>query len=299
MTRREGSWWVLLPALALLGCGSSGEEPEPETPSDKVEVKLTGPREQRLDFDEFEYEWADLDSDARGRKDSYDVARWVTERHNAALRCLQAEPPAITQAVDLLEEILRRVPDSSKVRFLAAQTQFSLAAYWFRAADAIHYDMAWVDYKHELPPSKGGAPLTEEEIDEFFASAEPQFQAALERLHGHARQSLGHYLRYRTQRPDDKSIADKLWRLYFFLQDYTRSLDWLNYVLAEMDVAEMPEEEPLRREYTQIRRMIQRHLAEASLQREGQPPRGGVFPWMEGPGAEGRRQRIGGMDQGG
>lgn len=300
---RRVSWPGALLLTGLVGCGSSGPAAEPEDP-DKVTVSLHGPPEQTLALKSFEFEWDDLPTDQRGNKSAYELARWVTERENAARRCLMADPPATTQAIRLLEEVLRRVPDSSKVRLLLAQTRFRLASYWWQATNALHYDMAWVDYKNELPPAKGARKLTDEEVEEFIASSTPQFERSLEQQRKHARAALEHYLIYRSQRPDDKRVIDALWKLYYYAGDYDRSLQALDYMLAEMEASEVPEEEPIRREYEAIREGIVRYLAKRRLAgREAEPTRAErldpVFPWRpdeDAAGRDARRDRLGSVD---
>lgn len=301
---RRASWPGALLLAGLAGCGSTDGTSEPEAP-DKVTVSLHGPPEQTLELEDFEFDWEDLPVDDRGNKSAYELAVWVTERENAARRCLRADPPATTQAIRLLEEVLRRVPDSSKVRLLLAQTRFRLASYWWQATNAIHYDMAWVDYKNELPPAKGSRKLTDEEVVEFIASSTPEFERSLQQQRKHAQAALEHYLIYRSQRPDDKRVIDALWKLYYYVQDYARSLQALDYMLAEMEASEVPEEEPIRREYEAIREGIVRYLAKRRLagrQTPAEPTRAErvdpVFPWSPEDDAAGRarRRRLGSVD---
>lgn len=306
MTKRWAVRASVLGALVVSAAGCPTPAPRPglesgpaTTGEGGIRVTMNPPPEQTIDLPGFEFDWDDLDRDDRGRPEAYQVARWVTERHAAAQRCMEAKPPATSQAIALLREIVDKVSDNSKARQFLAQIQYDLAAYWYRAADAIEYEMAWVDYKHETAPPDGnsnlpGEPLTDAEVTEFLKAAGPQLEACQARVVAHGRLALQHLLEYRAARPDDQAVPDKLWRLYLYVQNVPKALEWLDYVLAQMDQAGVLEQNPVRKSYLEIRKALANYVAQRRL--SGEPLDGrGVFPWSQDPkAAQDRRARVGG-----
>jgi hypothetical protein len=97
-----------------------------------------------------------------------------------------------------------------------------------------------------------------------------EYNAYLDQANSHvstlAELALHEFARYRQQRPDDKSVFDYVWKLYFYLQNYRESLRWLEAVLYEMDLAEFPPTDPLRQDYTAIRDSLKNELATMKIQ---------------------------------
>ncbi|RMG06299.1 MAG: hypothetical protein D6731_26180 [Planctomycetota bacterium] len=272
---------ALLASGALAGCASSGAGGTAPAPHpNRITVNVGGRPTQHLDLDPFELEWDDIEVDDTGERSATQVARWVRMRHDAALRCLRADPPDYEQAGELLQEILRRVPDSSRDRSLLAQLFFADAAYWWRTADAVAWEMERVALESTAAPN--GPPLTDEEVKQLLSEYQPYRDRANENVRKAARESLKHFELYRRLRPDDKSVLDFVWKLHFFLQDYELALRWLDYVLREMDTAGVPPQEPLRVDYETIRKDIANYLAERKLDPSRPPSGRGLFPFSAG-----------------
>ncbi|MCO5169895.1 MAG: hypothetical protein M9894_26455 [Planctomycetes bacterium] len=255
---------LTLAALALGGCASS-EPTEDELPKvDEPAVVL--PPGPRLKFD-FELEWSDIDRERRtGARDPEQVARWVTERRNAVQQCLRNEPTqAVRQAIELLEEILSKVPDSSRDRYLLAQCMFFEASYWFRLADSYAWEMNRLELDRTAHQSDGGRALSDEEVAAKVAELRKVFDLLLVNLNRSAGRSLSLFASYRQQRADDKSVYDYLWKLHFYLQNYVEAQRWLDQVLHEMDLAGIPERDPLRQDYRELRKEILERVTEQRL----------------------------------
>jgi len=278
---------ALLPVLlsaALTGCGSTPDGPGGRSDagdSDRITVQIKEPPNQTLALEPFKIDWSDIEIDDKGERDSYEVARWATERHNAVMRCLNLQPPARVQALQILEDLLSKVPNSSRDRFLLGRTRFTEAAYWFQAADAVAYNTSWVQNMKQTPPSAGSRSLTDEEVEELVAGYKPWLEYANRRLRETSGEAIKHFTLYRELRPDDKSILEFVWRLFFYQQQYDNALKWLEYLLGEMDAAEVPAEEPRRREYALIRERLRDYLVNLTLDEVDRPkdPARSLLPW--------------------
>lgn len=255
---------LTLAALALGGCASN-QPTEDELPTvDGPAVVL--PPGPRLPTD-FQVQWEDIDRDKRtGERDPEQVARWVTERRYMVQRCLRNEPTqAIRQAIELLEEILSKVPDSSRDRYLLAQCMFFEASYWFRLADSYAWEMGRLELERTAHQSDGGGRLTDEQVAAKVAELRPTFDLLLVNLNRAGARSLSLFTSYRQQRADDKSVYDYIWKLHFYQQNYLEAQRWLDQVLHEMDMAGIPERDPLRLDYNELRREIAERVTEQRL----------------------------------
>lgn len=263
--------------LVLAGCTSNGEQDDKK---DQIWL-INPPKEAKLEIDDFKYEWNDIDKDRQGRRNPYQVARWVTERHDAVEACLRNSPPATTQAIALMEQILQRRPDASKDRYLLARVRFGLAAYWFKAADVVAYNMDWIAKYKKLKPNSQD--LDDEQVEKVLKAAEPWLKDANEKLRTNAKESLRHFGLYRRRRPDDKRVLDFLWKLHFYLQDYERALRWLKYLLSELDAQGVPEQDPLRKDYVHIRDRLTDYMVNLKIEGVGKGDRLGasVLPWKD------------------
>lgn len=270
---------ALMGAALLVGCSSTPTDEDPEGVGNK-HWKLDAPPNKTLELDDFEHEWTDLDRDPQGRKDSYQVALWATERHNMAMRCLRSEPPARIQAARILNEVLERVPESSKDRYQLAVLRFREAAYWYRAADAVAWHMDMIrTYRRTAPPDKKGRELSEKEVEEALERGRPVLKEANERLKLRASESLKHFERYQQMRPDDKRILDVVWKLHFYLQNYDLALRWLDHLMAEFDRQGVPRTEPQLKDYEYIKERLQTYLANLRIQGTGKE--GTPLPWTD------------------
>lgn len=260
---RAAPWASALLALALAGCGSTEETPEgprgPQGPRGPVSIDYS--TERRIETD-FSLDWDDIERNERGELDPEQVAQWVVERHNAVERCLREQPQVVGQAKELLEEILSKVPDDSKDRFLLAQCVFSEAAYFFRLADGAGWEISRLREDRTARQEEGGHPLSDEEIEARVTTLRLWLEAYVEQLNATAHKALSHFTLYWNQRPDDKRVYDYLWKLHFFLQDYVEAKRWLDKVIYEMDAAGVPENEPVREDYVALRGVIAEAIAE-------------------------------------
>lgn len=248
--------------LTLGGCESTPETP-PVDPNAGPRAVINWKHEPVIETD-FQIEWDDIEKNSRGQRDTEQVAMWVTERRNAVDACLRAEPiPATHQAVGLLEQILARVPDSSRDRFMLAQCTFAEAAHWYRLADGEAWEMNRLETERTAPREQGGGALTDEEVKAQISEIRKDFDLLLDELNRTASRSLTLFTTYRQVRPDDKRVYDYVWKLYFFLQNFPEALRWLDYVLAEMDSAGVPPEEPLRQDYRMLRKEILDRMMDA------------------------------------
>lgn len=250
-------------ALVLCGCGSTEETPE-QPALDGPAIVIDRRKEPRLDVD-FEHEWKDIDRDSKGELDAEEVAAWVVERRNAVQRCLRMEPQAVGQAMEILEEILSKVSDSSRDRYLLAQCVFSEAAYWFRLADGYAWEMNRLQYQRTAHPDEGGRQLTDDEVKDKIAELREIFDLLLVNVNRSSQRGLNLFTVYRQQRPDDKSVYDYIWKLYFFSQNFPEAQRWLDLVLHEMNMAGVPEQDPLRQDYVALRREILDRITEQRL----------------------------------
>lgn len=307
MNTRTRCLTTLVPGMALVmtlaGCangadgdkgdrGNTGKSDQAFEDPSKAHFAPNQRPSQKLDLGDFDYEFSDIELSKSGEPDAFEVAQWRKHRHEAALRCLRATPPDYDQARSLLEEIVRNVPSASRDQALLAQLNFSDAAYWYQVGDRVAWEMRRVEFEKTAEPN--GPTLDDKQLKELLASFKPYLERASEKLEKHAKDSLRSFEAYRRIRPDDKAVSDFVWKLYFYLQDYERALQWLDYVLREMDLAEVPEEEPIRADYTVIRKAIVTYLAESKLQgddtradRQG----GGLFPFGDA-GVESARDRL-------
>src|SRR5690606_15726352 len=124
-------------------------------------------------------EWSDIERSSRGELDPEQVAAWVVERRNAVQRCLRSEPQAVGQAMELLEQILSRVSDSSRDRYLLAQCVFAEAAYWFQLADSFAWEINRLQLDRTAHESDGGGRLTDEEVAAKVAELRRTFDLLL------------------------------------------------------------------------------------------------------------------------
>jgi tetratricopeptide (TPR) repeat protein len=279
-------------ALALGGCANGdnagGDDQDLRDPS---KASYTGPerRSQNLELEDFEFHYNDIDLSKSGEPDAFMVAQWRKARHEAALLCLRANPPDYKQARSLLEDVVIKVPSSSRDWALLAQLDFSDAAYWYQIADRVAWEMNRVAIEKTAEPN--GPALDEKQLTELLESFRPFFDRANGKLKERAKAGLRHFEAYRRIRPDDKAVTDFVWKLYFYMQDFEKALQWLDYVLREMDLAEVPEEEPIRGDYGRIRESIISHLAEVKLKGANARPegQGGLFPFSD----EGSRSTLG------
>jgi len=259
-------------ALALAGC--NGAETDPDAGPDVIEYEPPPRPMSRIELD-YEWEWEDIDRLDNGERDPEEVAMWVAERNRTVQRCLNQEPPALYQAIEVLKEILARVPSSSRDRGLLAQCYFADAAYWFKVADNIAWEMDRLLAERTLPNWEGGARLTDAEVEKLVSDYRAFLEKANRNLEIASRNSLRAFTRYAQARPDDKGVYDFVWKLHFYLQNYDESLRWLNLVIHEMDLAEVPDQEPLRQRYTDIRDQMVDYLADRRIEgAEAERPRG-------------------------
>lgn len=253
---------TLLVALALGLAGCNSTEKPPERPAG---MYIDRSQEKRLDFD-FKVEWDDIERNDRGDLDPEEVARWVIERRNAVETCLKQSPQSIGQAMEILEEMVARVPDSSRDRYSLAQCVFSEAAYWFRFADSYAWEMNRLQAERTAHQSEGGGVLTEDEVKAKVADLRRKFDLMLTNLNDRAKRALSLFLVYRQQRPDDKSVYDYIFKCNFFLQNYEEARRWLELVLHEMDQAGIPRQDPLRQDYTLLLAEVKEQMADARLE---------------------------------
>ncbi|MGE0713765.1 MAG: hypothetical protein AB7N76_11595 [Planctomycetota bacterium] len=273
---------ALVCAALLVGCTS---QDTPEGEQTKVTTYLKPLPNQTVEPFEFSCEWEDLPRNDKGIVNAVELAKWVTERFDKAQFLLRLEPPARVQAGELLEHILKRAPDASRPRLLLAQLRFADAAWWFLSTDAWAYQIDWLLYYKtapEDPKGENGRRLTKEELDEAIKRAEPYVKEGNEKIRAAATVSLAHFLRYRAQRPDDKSVVDYLWKLYFYLQRYEEALEWLEYLLAEFDRQEVPESDPLRKKYEVTRTLIHEYMAKLELAKDDlRRQQASPLPWRD------------------
>lgn len=249
-------------ALVLSGCATTEESPDPRPGAEGQVLDLD--RGPRLDID-FRHDWQDIDRNAKGELDPEQVAAWVVERRNAVHRCLRHQPQAIGQAMEILEEILSKVSDSSRDRYLLAQCVFAEAAYWFRQADGCAWEMNRLLFERTAHPDEGGGRLTDEEVDQKVAALREFFDHLLVNVNRTSQRALNLFTVYYRQRPDDRSVYDYLWKLHFFMQNFAEAQRWLDLVIREMDLAGVPEHDPLRQDYVALRREILDRITEQRL----------------------------------
>ncbi|MBL4844870.1 MAG: hypothetical protein JKY65_05025 [Planctomycetes bacterium] len=274
MNRAHTAVAMICLGLSLAGCSSTADGPGEVT---EVTVYLTPPANATVDVRDFENEWADLARDSRGIVSAYEKALWVTERHNEALRLINLEPiPARIQAKTILQELLRHDPTISKSRFVIARILFLEAAYWFRAVDHWGYYMTWMIEKGFAPETPDHT-LTKAELTEVLEKVRPKIAEGNRFVKQSAEAALRHFSRYRGQRPDDDQIVDYVWKLNLYLQNYRKSLQWLEYLLASWEQRDISAKDPARIEYEQIRADLERYLAEVEI--EGSRAAGDPLPW--------------------
>lgn len=263
---------LTLALCGLCGCASSGDEPRPE--ATEITVYLEPPPNVVVEVRDFEWDWEDLDRDDQGRVNAYDKARWVTERHNEALRLINMEPiPARIQGKEILEEILRRDPGITRSRFVLARILFLEAAYWYRLVDHWGYYMTWLIVKR-FPPENPERTLSDEELEEALTKVRPKVEEGNRFLRTSAEAALRHFTRYSGSRPDDQQIIDYVWKLNLYLQNYREALGALQYLLAEWEAQDMSSKDPARIKYMEIRDRLENYLAEVEIEgtRAGRDP---------------------------
>ena len=81
---------------------------------------------------------------------------------------------------------------------------------------------------------------------------------------------------------ESQRVASYVWRLYFFRQDYRAALTWLDYILKEMELREVPATEPTRVAYMDIRKGIVNYLAKLRLEgKDAVRNTHGLFPFKD------------------
>lgn len=259
MASVRAAWPALALALALAAGACSTPEPRPR---DDLRAEL--PETPRLDVS-FSLQWDSISRNDKGERDAEQVARWVTERRNAVERCLRHEPQALLQAQEILEEILSKVSDVSRDRLLLAQLYFANATVYYRSADVQFFEITRLRTEKRLLPDEGGRALDDDEVERLVAEHQPSFEANLLRLNEWANRALAQFTMYQRMRPDDKSVYDYLWKLYFFLQNYEESLRWLDQVLRELDLRGVPQDEPIPQDYRRYRARIAEFVADQRI----------------------------------
>ena len=258
--------------LLLCGCGSAETAPEGAGGGAQLPTFVPPPPlDDRVELD-WDVEWADV-RDLKGGDRDYETAVWVTERRKAALEGLQEKRPRLTQAIEILQEVIDKVPDDSRDRRLLAECYFLAAAWWFKQADVVAWESLRLISERTLPRSSRNAPivvLDDAAVEKLTTEYNAYLDKANTQVATLAELALHEFARYRQQRPDDKVVFDYVWKLYFYLQNYKESLRWLEAVLYEMDLAEVPPQDILRQDYTAIRNELRNELA--TMRIEGRAP---------------------------
>ncbi|MEZ6189248.1 MAG: hypothetical protein R3F62_30130 [Planctomycetota bacterium] len=265
-------------ALCVLGCQSTPEQPDRPTYSGPYGL------DNRIDV-EFDQTWEEIEVTRTGEKDATQKAFFVTQRRNAALRCIKADPPCLLQAIEILDDILSHVPDASEPQLLMARTQFQIAAYWFKVADVIAWNMQYIDYNRKTPEDEYGrqVELSDDEVEGLVADYKPWLDRANQGIRRAAEASIKHFTIYQRLHPEDLAIHEYVWRLHFFLQNYQEALTWLKAVLARMDRQEVEPEDPIRVKHEQIRQAIEDYLANLRLTGESGALKPDILPPFEIP----------------
>lgn len=263
------TWIPVAALLALAGCQSSEETPSTseETPTNLPSFVPPPPLADRAEPD-FDTDWDDVRGLKGGERD-YQIAVWVTERRNFVLEGLRVKRPRLVQAIEILNEVLDKVPDDSRDRLLLATCYFHAAAWWFKQADVVAWENARLLTERTLPRTSREAKvvvLEPEAIEKLAKEYNAYLDHANSQVRTLADAGLREFAKYRQQRPDDKVVFDYVWKLYFYLQNYTESLRWLEGVLHEMDLADVPQSDPIRQDYVAIRDSMQNELATMRMQ---------------------------------
>lgn len=266
---------AVLLALTLWGlCGCASSDDGPKGEPTEITVYLEAPPNVHIEVRDFEWEWDDLGRDDQGRVNAYEKARWVTERHNEAIRLINLEPiPARIQGKEILEEILRRDPGITRSRFVLARILFLEAAYWYRLVDHWGYYMTWLIVKR-FAPDDPERTLTDAELEETLSKVRPKVEEGNKFLKQSAEGALRHFTRYSGSRPDDQQIVDYVWKLHLYLQNYREALRWLQFLLSEWDAQDLSSKDPARLNYVEIRDRLENYLAEVEIEgtRAGRDP---------------------------
>lgn len=280
MTFKHGAAFL---ALVLAACGNGEKKPdggqggaERADGGGKLPTFIPPPElggDERVETD-FSYEWESLDRNDEGERDSFEIARWVTERSKEAGKAVSAKPPRVKQAIEILTEILDKVPDSSKDARLLGECYFFCAAWWFKSADTVAWEHLRLLEQRTLPRPEPSSPvvvLDQKAIDKLVKEYTAYSQKANQQVRVLAQKALDQFESYHRLRPDDKMIYDYVWKLYFYLQNYTESLRWLDALLVEMDAADF--RGPARAQYISIRDSMRDELATMKLQGREVPTR--------------------------
>lgn len=269
---------LLLAAAALLAVGCSSVDEQPDRPS------YSGPYglDNRIDV-EFDFTWDEIEVTRTGDKSPADKAFFVTQRKNAAMRCIKSDPPCLLQAIEILDEILRYVPEASEPQLMMATTQYQIAAYWFKVADVIAWNMQFVSVNRRTPKDEYGreVKLSDEDVEGLLGDYEPYLERANQGIRRAAEASLRHFTIYQRLHPEDKALHEYVWRLHFFLQNYREALTWLEAVIARMDRQEVPAEDPTRVKHTQVKQAIEDYLANLKLTGESGPIDKALLPGFD------------------
>ena len=265
-------WIALLLVAATVGCSSTPEEVRRQE-----QLELPRPEFEHREPLGFQRAWADVPIDEAGDPDAVELAKWVTERRNAADRALKDSPMRLLQAVEVLAMVARRVPDSSAVRQRLGQGYFLGAAMWFKNADAAASSMDYLILNEELPD---GTPVASQEEKEATLEEMRAFLLRCnEQLEAWSVRALREFIAYRGMRPDDKSVLDTVWKLYFFLQDYNESLRWLDAVLREWELTEVSDTDPDYRSYKLMRKELVDLIASLRIDSATRTPRS-MIPYL-------------------
>jgi tetratricopeptide (TPR) repeat protein len=257
--------------LAVLALGLAGCSSTPETIRRQSDLNLPRPEFEVREPLEFHRAWADVPIDDRGEPSPVELAKWVTERRNAAERALKDEPMRLMQAVEILAAVARRVPDSSFLRQRLAQSYFLGAAMWFKNADAAAFSMDYLIVNNQLPD--GTLVETEDDKEAYLKEMREFLDKSNTQVHKWAERALREFMAYRGLRPDDKTVLDSVWKLHFYLQNYDEALRWLDAVIREMDLAEVSEADPLYRNYSLVRKDMVDLIAQLRIDSSSRTPR--------------------------
>ena len=256
---------LLAATLLPLGCSSTDG-----TPDDRPSYSGPYGLDNRIEVD-FDQDWEDVEITRTGDKDPEQKAFFVTQRRNAALRCIKSDPPCLLQAIEILDEILRHVPEASEPQLLMATTQYQIAAYWFKVADVIAWNMQYINVNRRTPTDEYGrqVELDDAEVEALLDDYRPYLERANQGTRRAAEASIRHFTIYQRLHPEDMAIHEYVWRLHFFLQNYEEALTWLTAVIGRMDRQEVDRDDPTRVKHAQVKKAIEDYLANLKLTGNG------------------------------